>query len=182
MDEQNTNLEMTESDFLALLVQHLPALRSYARVVVPDWDLVDEAIQEASVTMWQKRMQLENAEGFLPWTKVILRFKCLRQLEKLKSRRPVLSDQMIETLASKAEKRTDENPTSFSRALHVCLAQFSTEHQEILLAPHRSDCKIVDIAKRHDKSPNALYKLLPRLREQLTDCVRQRVAILGEPS
>ena len=91
MEKQESDFELTEPGFLTLLVKHEPALRAYARSLVPDWDLVDEALQEASVTMWQKRSQMETADGFVPWARVILRFKCLRQLEKLRSRRPLLS-------------------------------------------------------------------------------------------
>ena len=84
MDNEQPQFELTESAFLTLLVKHEPSLRVYARSLVPDWDLVDEALQEASVTMWQKREQLESLDGFVPWARVILRFKCLRQVEKLR--------------------------------------------------------------------------------------------------
>ncbi|MCP4506686.1 MAG: sigma-70 family RNA polymerase sigma factor [Fuerstiella sp.] len=176
MPKQAPNFQLTEPDFLSLLVKHEPALRAYARSLVPDWDLVDESLQEASVTMWQKRSQLESVDGFVPWAIVVLRFKCLRQLEKLRSRRPLLSDEMLEKLAERGESRSVEELTARGRALHTCLDQFSEEHREILLAPHSSTYTVVDLAKRRKKSPNSLYKLLARLREQLTDCVRLRIA------
>ena len=129
MDDQEPQFELTESGFLALLVKHEPALRGYARGLVPDWDLVDEALQGASVTMWQKRGQLESADGFVPWARVILRFKCLRQLENLRWRRPILSDDMLETLAERGESCSVEDSTARERALHACLNQFSAEHK-----------------------------------------------------
>jgi len=119
MDDEKPRFELSEPDFLALLVKHEPALRAYARSLVPDWDLVDEALQEASVTMWQKRDQLESADGFMPWARVILRFKCLRQLEKLRSRRPLLSDEMLETLAERGESRLVQDSTARERAFHA---------------------------------------------------------------
>lgn len=176
MDSENPKPELTESALLALLVKHEPALRAYARSLVPDWDLVDEALQEASVTMWEKRSQLESREGFVPWARVILRFKCLRQLEKLRSRRPLLSDKMLETLAERGESRSVEDLTARARALHACLSQFSAEDRELLLAPHCSTYTVVDLAERRNKSANSLYKLLGRLREQLFDCIRLRTA------
>ena len=99
MNDQPHPFVLGEDDFVALLVKYEPVLRGYARSLVPDWDLVDEALQEASVTMWQKRSQLETADGFVPWARVILRFKCLRQLEKLRSRRPLLSHEILERFA-----------------------------------------------------------------------------------
>ena len=146
MDDERPHFELTEPDFLELLVKHEPALRAYARGLVPDWDLVDEALQEASVTMWQKRGQLESADGFVPWARVILRYKCLRQLEKLRSRRPLLSDEMLQALAERGESRSAEDATARERALHTCLDQFSAEHRELLLAPHCSTTTVVKLA------------------------------------
>lgn len=179
MDEQENSFELTEPDFIALLVKCEPALRAYARSLVPDWESVDEALQEASVTMWQKRGQLENADGFVPWARVILRFKCLRQLEKLRARRPLLSDEMLETLAQRGLNRSVDEATDRERALQTCLKQFSAEHRELLLAPHRSTT-VVSLAERLGKTPNALYKLLARLRERLTECIQLRIAAEGE--
>ena len=125
MDEQEKRFELTEPDFLALLVKCEPALRAYARGLVPDWDSVDEALQEASVTMWQKRGQLQNADGFVPWARVILRFKCMRQLEKLRARRPLLSDEILETLAQRGLNRSVDEVSDHERALQTCLNQFS---------------------------------------------------------
>ena len=68
---------LAEGDFMRLLMRHEPALRAFSRALLPDWNAVDEVIQEASVTLWEKFGQLRDEEGFLPWAKVVVRFKCL---------------------------------------------------------------------------------------------------------
>jgi hypothetical protein len=73
----NQNSELTETEFAALLVKHDPVLRAYARVIVLDWKLVDEAIPGGSVTVWRKGGELEQLDGSVPWPKTVLRFKCL---------------------------------------------------------------------------------------------------------
>lgn len=179
MSKPDVPFELSESLFLSMLVQHEPALRAYARSLVPEWDLVDEAVQEASVTLWQKRDQLQSEDGFLPWAKVVLRFKCLRQIQKLRSRRPLLSDEMLATLAERGSTRSVEDLTTRGRALHDCLRQFSTDQQELLLAPHRSDFTVSELAEIRKKSANALYKMLGRLRERLTECIGKRLGAEG---
>jgi RNA polymerase sigma-70 factor, ECF subfamily len=62
------------------------------------------------------------------------------------------------------------------RALQTCLNQFSLEHRQLLLAPHRSTTSVVNLAASLGKSPNSLYKILARLREQLTECIQLRIA------
>jgi hypothetical protein len=83
---------------------------------------------------------------------------------------------MLEALAERGESRSVEEATARERALHTCLGQFSAEHRELLLAPHRSTTTVVELAEGQKKSPNALYKLLARLREQLAECIRLRMA------
>ena len=172
MEETRPRFELTESEFLTLLLKHQAALRAYARSLVPDWNLVDEAVQEASVTMWQKRGQLEGPDGFLPWARVVLRFKCLRQVEKLRAQRPLLSDEMLSHLADRAESLQAEVTDAREKAFRDCLQKFSAAHRELLLAPHGSHTSVVDLAARSNKTANALYKLLGRLRERLADCIR----------
>ncbi len=52
MNDSEPPSDLSETEFLALLVKLEQGLRAFARVLVPDWDLVDESLQEASVTMW----------------------------------------------------------------------------------------------------------------------------------
>jgi len=180
MDDHDSTSELPEPEFLASLVKHEPALRAYARSLVPDWEMVDEAIQEASITMWQKRGQLENTDGFVPWARTVLRFKCLRQLEKLRVQRPALSTEMVEILADRVVSQSPSDGNVRGKTLQACLNQFSEEHRELLLAPHSSDYSIVDLASRRNKTPNALYKLLARLRQQLSECIDSRIAGMVE--
>ena len=179
MDDETSQYELSEQDFIALLIKFEPAFRAYARSLVPDWDLVDEALQEASVTMWQKRGQLESTDGFLPWARVILRFKCLRQVEKLRSQRSLLRDEVLAVLAERGERRSPDATAARSQSLNDCLRQVSAEHRELLLAPHRSTTSVVKLAEHRGKSPNALYKLLTKLRRQLADCIRLKMTVEG---
>ena len=77
----------SEAEFMRLFVRHEPVLRAYARTILPDWNSVDDALQEASVTMWEKLGQLRDEDGFLPWAKVILRFKCLSTVAAIRRER-----------------------------------------------------------------------------------------------
>ena len=54
MSDNQDKSTLTEVDFMRLLLQHENALRAFARSLLPDWDAVDDVIQDASVIMWQK--------------------------------------------------------------------------------------------------------------------------------
>ena len=165
----------SQGDFMRLLMQHEPALRAYSRALLPDWQSVDEVIQEASVTLWEKFAQLRDEAGFLPWAKVIVRFKCLSQIGKLRRERQVFSEGVLEMLAEEAEAFDAEERERSMRALRSCLDGFSQPHQELLLAPYAGEGRVTVLAEQAGKSANALYKLLGRLREKLAECIQTRL-------
>lgn len=162
----------SEANFMRLFVQHEPVLRAYARSMLPDWSSVDDALQEASVTMWKKLSQLENEDGFLPWAKVILRFKCLQTIERLRRERPLLSEDVLKLIADEADGATKSEYLHVRSAMNQCLSKFSEAHRELLLAPYDGAGRVKELAERAGKSANSLYKLLGRLREKLASCVR----------
>lgn len=169
--EQHPN-KFSEGEFMRLFVKHEPALRAYARSILPDWNAVDDALQEASVTMWEKLGQLRDESGFLPWAKVILRFKCLSAIGALRRDRHVLSDDVLNMIADEVEATDADEFAEIRGALTTCLTQFSGPHQELLLAPYAGDGRVKLLAQQGTKSVNALYKLLGRLREKLSQCIR----------
>jgi len=158
---------------MRLLMQHEPTLRAYSRSLLPSWDLVDEVIQEASQTLWEKFDQLRNEEGFLPWAKVVVRFKCLSAISKVKNDRLVLSEKVIELVADEADAIEEDGQTAKMRALRSCLVKFPQAQQELLLAPYVAGGQVKQLAEKSGRSANALYKLLGRLREKLSSCVRR---------
>jgi RNA polymerase sigma-70 factor (ECF subfamily) len=173
---ENPQHELNEGDFMRLLMQHEPALRAFARSLLPNWTLVDEVIQEASLTLWQKFDQLDGEAGFLLWAKVVVRFKCLSEIGKLGRDRHVFSEGVLELLADEAASVDADEQAEAMKALRVCLLKFSKAHQELLLAPYSGEGRVKAIAEESGKSANALYKLLGRLREKLSVCVHQTIA------
>ncbi|TWU57634.1 RNA polymerase sigma factor [Rubripirellula reticaptiva] len=160
---------------MRLFLKHEPALRAFARSILPNWNAVDDAIQEASVTMWEKLGQLRDEEGFLPWAKVILRFKCLSAVSGLRRNGHLLSDEVLKQIADEAESIDAGEIVEIREALNSCLTQFSASHQQLLLAPYSGGGRIQQLAETSGKSVNAFYKLLARLRLKLADCVRGRL-------
>jgi RNA polymerase sigma-70 factor (ECF subfamily) len=155
----------TEADFLRLFVRHEEALRAFARVLLPTWQSVDEVMQEASVVMWRKLGQLESADGFLPWAKVIVRFEALRLRREHARDRHVFGDEVLKLLWERERA-----------ALRACLAELAPHHRELVLAPYAGEGRVTRLAGETGRSVNSLYKLLGRLREKLLLCVETRLA------
>ena len=168
--------DFPENDFLRLFVKHEQALRAFARVMLPTWESVDEVMQESSVVMWKKLSQLDAADNFLPWAKMIVRFEALRLRRDHARDRHVFSDGVIELLADEAAEVDEDLWEKEREALRGCLAQMAAHHRELLLAPYAGDGSVTRLAEEAGRTINSLYKLLGRLREKLAQCVHNKVA------
>lgn len=165
---------LDESAFIRAFAKHGPSLRAYARALLPDWDAVDEVMQEASIIMWRKFGQLKNEDDFLPWAKVILRFESLKIRRKYARDRHVFSDALIEMLAM--EGLEQEDPLAhMEKALEHCLQKLTGTNRELVMAPYVADNAVTEIARRSGRTVNSLYKLLGRLRLKLRDCVEDKL-------
>lgn len=172
---ESSKTPLTQSDFIRLLMKHEPVLRAYARTLLPDWKSVDDVLQEASVTLWEKFSQVRDEDGFLPWAKTVVRFKALSAVDRLRRDRHVFSDRVLELLAEEAESLQAGERERSLQALRLCLEGLTSVHQELLLAPYFGDGRVTRLAEQAGKSANALYKLLTRLREKLHACIQARL-------
>jgi RNA polymerase sigma-70 factor (ECF subfamily) len=167
---------IAEGDFLRLFVKNEEALRAFARVLLPTWESVDEVMQEASVIMWKKLPQLDLAENFLPWAKVIVRFEALRLRREEARDRHVFSAEVLDLLANEALEVPEDTWVREREALGECLGQLADHHRELVLAPYAGESRVTRLAEETGRSINSLYKLLSRLREKLVLCVENKLA------
>lgn len=167
---------LTEADFMRLLLQHENALRAFTRSLLPDWDAVDDVIQDASVIIWQKLGRLDDEEGFLPWGKVIVRFHCYRCLEHKKRKGAVFSNELVAILADEAEQINEVEHSKRRQAMESCLGRLSDPERDLVFAPYLHHDRITELAELGGTSANALYKKLGRLRDRLRNCVKERLA------
>ncbi|MEM6690159.1 MAG: sigma-70 family RNA polymerase sigma factor [Planctomycetota bacterium] len=171
---------MHEERFLPLFLKHERALAAFARSLLPDWEAVDDVIQNASLVMWRKLDSLENDDEFLRWAMVVVRMEVLKYRRTKARDRFLLSDKLIEQLAN--ESKQDDAMEAFqdrSQALAFCLNSFSHEHQQLLLAPYRSHGSVIQLANSIGSSANSLYKRIGRLRIKLHECIDLRLRASG---
>ncbi|MCR9200099.1 MAG: sigma-70 family RNA polymerase sigma factor [Planctomycetaceae bacterium] len=169
---------LPEVEFVRLFARHELALRNYARLILPDWNSVDDVLQEASITMWESRQQLRDASGFVPWGKVIVRHKCFNAIARLRRDRLILDRDVLELIA----REEDESPaadvlTDIQCSLSDCLGELTPQRRELVLAPYRGTGEVKRIAEAGDKSPNALYKIIGRIRARLSECVASKLRV-----
>ncbi len=166
---------MKDEHFLRLFLRNESILRSYARSLLPSWEGVDDVLQEASVVMWKKLSQLEDAEGFLPWSKVIVRLECLKARRKMARETLVFSDEVYALIADEFSFDDEDSMQQRAQALSKCLSQIDERTRSIILAPYSGYGSVKSLAKNLKRTENSLYKQIGRLREKLASCVKKQL-------
>lgn len=165
----------SRSDFEALFENHELAFRVYAKVLLPSWDAVDDVMQSASLVMWRKMEELDSAEGFLPWGKVIVRFTALKYLRS-QSRDPLVFDpDLIDFLVQEEEEADDVDLERRQAALSQCLEALGSESRKLVLSPYQGHGFLTKLAEVSGRTRNSLYKQIRRIRAKLEQCVIQQI-------
>jgi RNA polymerase sigma-70 factor (ECF subfamily) len=169
MDETTVNQPDPAEDFVRLLIEHEPMVRSFLRGLVPTWNDVDEVIQNSSLIAWRKFSDFEPGTAFGGWFLTIARFEALKHRTKLAKSPLIFVDHLWETLADEAE----EDTTVVTRYLELCLAKLDTKKRAMLMQVYSPGVTMRDVAKASGKSEQAFYKIIQRLRQSLMECVKK---------
>jgi len=88
--------------FEALLRRHARAMLQFADFVLHDRGAAEDAVQEAYMTAWKKRAQLQDPGAFGPWLHRIVLRECLRWRRHPFWRMVALPDRVIASSADSA--------------------------------------------------------------------------------
>jgi RNA polymerase sigma-70 factor (ECF subfamily) len=165
----------SQRDFELLFEDHELAFRFFAKSLLPSWDAVDDVMQSASLVMWRKMEELDSAEGFLPWGKVVVRFTALKFLRS-RSRDPLTFDpELIELLVHDQESMDETDLEERQEALSRCLEALSSASRQLVLSPYRGHGYLTKLAEVGGRTRNSLYKQIRRIRAKLEQCVLQQL-------
>ena len=163
--------------YLRLLAQHERWLAGYVYSLVPRAADVDDILQEVKVTMWRNFAQFEAGTNFRAWARQIATHQILNY-RRSRRRRPddSLEEAFIEAVAAEIDRRAGELDRR-SEALDHCLRKLPATHRQVIVWRYFEDCGIDEIAARTERSAEAVYQLLSRIRGMLNDCISRRLAV-----
>lgn len=176
MDTTPEKTEATTESYLRLMTQHDRWLAAYVYSLVPRAADVDDILQEVKVTMWKHFAKFDAGSNFRAWARQIATHQVLN-FRRAEQRRPsaALDESFVEAVAAEIDRRADELDQR-ADALRNCLKKLADGHRKIIVWRYFEDCGIEDIAARTQRSSEAVYQLLSRIRGMLNECVSRQVA------
>ena len=168
---------LTVAEIAGLLIQNQSAVLGYILACVRNHADADDIFQEVSVAAVQLCEQLNDRDGFLPWIRRIAQFRILKHIERSKRLAP-MSPELISQLAEVAEEMDSNNlRETRARRLSECVDALPPESRRMILMRYSdSGHSVDDIAKSINRSVQATYALLKRIRAVLRECVTAKLA------
>ena len=160
--------------FMSLFVGSERAIRAYVRSLLPSSQDVDDLMQNIGLACWHRFDQFDSegsSQDFIRWCCVISRFEVLRFRRSRARDRLVLSEEVIECIATEAEDRLQRSEAE-RQALRHCLQKLSKPERRLLLSIHTQWDSISRIAEESNEKARRLYSKLNTLRDLVADCIR----------
>jgi RNA polymerase sigma-70 factor (ECF subfamily) len=170
------NPENTEA-YLRLLAQHDRWLATYVYSLVASAADAQDILQDVKVTMWKQFTKFEPGSNFKAWARVVATHQILNYRRSEKKRpSSALDEEFIGVVAAEIDRRADALDRE-ADTLKICLRRLPEAHRTIVVWRYYEDCGVEEIAARSQRTVEAVYRLLSRIRQTLKECVsRQRVA------
>lgn len=168
--------DQTET-YLRLLTQHDRWLAAYVYSLVTSAADADDILQEVKVTLWKQFAKFEPDSNFRAWARKIATNQILnyRRSEKKRSVSSSLDEAFIEAVAAEIDQRAETLDLK-AEALNLCLRKLPEAHRKIVVWRYYEDCGIEEIAIKSERTVEAVYRLLSRIRQVLSECVNRQIA------
>jgi RNA polymerase sigma-70 factor (ECF subfamily) len=131
--------------------------------------------------MWKHFAKFEEGSNFQAWARKIATHQILnyRRAEK---RHPSseLEETFIEAVAAEIDRRADVLDRK-ADALRLCVQKLPEAHRKVVIWRYYEDCGIEEIAAKSQRTVEAVYRLLSRIRGVLNDCVSRQIATSPAP-
>ena len=163
-------------DFVDLMTQHQGRLYGYVLALSADPDAANDVLQEANIVLWKQWRQFKPGSNFKAWAFRIAHFQFMAYRQKRLRDRTLFSDDLLSTLAMEA-REVDERHEERAAALERCLERMSTRSREAIRLRYADEMNVSDIAKKLRRNVNAVYQILFRARQWLTNCVQKDATV-----
>ncbi len=175
-DHQPLDDEERRTAFARLFAEHDRWLYAYLMSLLGNPADAQEVFQEVCVVLWKDYTRFQLGTSFMKWASVIA-LNQVRRFRRSQKRRPsMLSDGVIEMLATEAIERADLLDARRS-ALHHCLERLRPQDRDLVKQCYSGAYgSLRDAAERLGRPANTVYKAMARIRRALHDCINRTLA------
>lgn len=170
--------DQRSAEFLRAFLNSEHRIRSYIRVLIFDRVSAEDIFQDVSVTMLEKYESLDPETDFTAWACRIAWFKVLEWRQRQARDRLRFSEATLQQVADEAMANTAESDRR-QEALEKCVEKLSPDNIQMLIFRYQNGEAVEAIANKMDRTDEAVYKALSRIRRSLHDCINRVLSTEG---
>lgn len=161
--------------FVRLLGQNQRRIFLYVMSLVPNWNEAEEIVQEANLVLWREFAHFQPGTNFAAWACKVAFHQVLAWRKRKQRDRLEFSPTFLEAVAEEASASADVLEQR-SQALAQCIGKLATPHRDLLRLRYSEGLSVEHIARQLDRSVEAVYRALSRIRHTLHGCVTHTFA------
>jgi len=158
--------------FRALVKRYTPGAWRVARVLIPNSEQAEDALQEAWIDIWRGLPTFDTTRAFRPWLLAVVGNRCRMQRRRHALRTESLSEHIADQVVDRQDVYEEAAARELDPALRIALARLTPDERELLALRYQAELELTEIAALYDAPlstiKSRLYRILARLREYLT--------------
>jgi RNA polymerase sigma-70 factor (ECF subfamily) len=176
-DADAQSVPRTEA-FIRLLGQSHRSLHLYVMSLVPNRNDSEDILQQTQLVLWREFEQFELGTNFTAWACRVAFNQVLAWRKRRQRDRLVFSEAFLEAVAQEAADGS-EWLEERSQRLAGCLSKLPPHHQELIRLRYAEGTAVETIAAEVNRTVDAVYRMLSRIRQSLYDCVSRSLGQEG---
>lgn len=179
VEQDKTDTSSARDEIMRQFLKNQDMVSAFLYSLVEDWEVVEESIQETTVYLCNHWNEYRTGTNFGAWIRTVARMRC-REVLRLKRRSGVLLrndfNEVAETLKHEEWDTHGSSSAAHTQHLAQCLKGLPSDHRLLIKMLYQDEKSCEQIASDMDKSIDALYMSLSRIRKRLKACVERRLA------
>jgi RNA polymerase sigma-70 factor (ECF subfamily) len=156
---------------MRLYIAVQPRLYGFLLSMIPNWNDVDDVLQETVSVMWSKFETFEEGTDFAAWSLAIARFQVMSYYQKQKKLPLRFSPEALEKISEEALLAKADRENHFVETLKHCIEKLQLKDRKVLEMRYEIGSSVKDVASRINENLNTVYKKLDRLHTLLLHCI-----------
>jgi RNA polymerase sigma-70 factor (ECF subfamily) len=162
-----------DTDAFRMLVERYgPNAWRVARILLPQREQAEDALQEAWVDIWRGLPHFDVSRPLYPWLLTIVGNRCRMYRRRVSEPTQSLVPALAESLPDHHDAIAEVAARESNAALRVALTALTPEERELLILRYQADLQLAEIAALYEiplsTVKSRLYRTLAALRDRLT--------------
>jgi RNA polymerase sigma-70 factor (ECF subfamily) len=174
MTDEGKRIEL----FVKLLGRHQHQIHRYLLALVPNHHDADDLFQETNLFLWREFHRFQEGTSFLSWACSVAYYEVLAWRKRASQQRLVFDVEFLAAVSSAMLADTERNEMRAS-ALADCVQKLPVHQRKLLQMRYENQQSIEFIAANLNRTTEAVYRALSRVRHVLFDCINRMVEYEG---